>query len=164
MPLPIEVRDARHEDRDVLLRFHRALYEDHRDQVVAREDLPLLAYRDYGRVLAADLEALMKDRNAHILIAEADGTRVGYITGRLNVEPGRVLPRRGVVEDWYVEPASRGLGIGARLLEDLEKRFTDEGCQIVESATWSGNHSARRAHDALGFREIRVIYRKRLGT
>ena len=163
MPLGIEVRNARDDDRGVLLRFHRALYEDYRDQVVAAEDLPLLAYRDYDRVLAADLDALLKDRSACVLIAESDSTIVGYITGRVRVEPGRVLPRRGVVEDWYVEPALRGSGVGARLLRKLEAHFVQQGCQVVESATWSGNDDARRAHDALGFREIRVIYRKPLG-
>ena len=45
-------------------------------------------------------------------------------------------------------------------LRELEKRFAREGCQVLESATWSSNESARRAHDKLGFREIRVIYRK----
>jgi RimJ/RimL family protein N-acetyltransferase len=48
------------------------------------------------------------------------------------------------------------------LLRKLEERFVAAGCQMIESATWSGNKGARRAHDALGFREIRVIYRKRI--
>jgi predicted GNAT family acetyltransferase len=73
-----------------------------------------------------------------------------------------VLPRKGVVEDWYVAPESRGSGAGALLLRKLEERFVAAGCQMIESATWSGNKGARRAHDALGFQEIRVIYRKRI--
>ena len=59
-------------------------------------------------------------------------------------------------------PESRGSGAGALLLRELEKRFIAAGCEVIESATWAGNEGARRAHDALGFREIRVMYRKPL--
>ena len=157
------VREARQSDREALLTFHKSLYQRHRDQVVAENDLPLIAYRDYERLLADDLRALFSDQNSHVLLAEADGEPVGYITGRVAVEHGRVLPRKGIVEDWYVMPGARGKGVGAQLLGELEARFAAAGCDVVESATWSGNEGARRAHAALGFREIRVIYRKRVG-
>lgn len=157
------VRRAEPADRDTLLRFHRSLYERHRDAVVPASDLPLIDYRDYARVLSDDLRALMNDQNARVLIAERNGAAVGYITGRIAIESRRVLPKRGIVEDWYVEDGARGSGIGAELLRALERQFADEGCQLVESATWSANEEARRAHDALGFREIRIMYRKPIG-
>lgn len=162
MPPAIEVREAQESDYAALLGFHRRLYEEHRDRVVPREDLPLIAYHDYERILADDLRALLADRGAIVLVAERDSTPVGYITGRVLVEARRVLPKRGVVEDWYVDEGLRGAGLGARLLTELERRFAARGCEVVESATWSGNESARRTHDALGFHEIRVLYRKRL--
>jgi len=158
----IEVREADDSDRDVLMGFHQSLYQDHRDEVVAKNDLPLIEYRDYERILRDDLDALLRDRSSHVLVAESQGVAVGYITGRVTMEPRRVLPRRGVVEDWYVMPASRASGVGAVLLRELEERFAAAGCELIESATWSGNEGARRAHDALGFREIRVMYRKRI--
>lgn len=157
-----KVREANSSDRDLLVGFHRSLYQGHRDEVVAEEDLPLIEYRDYDRVLVDDVQALLRDQSSHVLVAESQGAALGYITGRVVVEPGRVLPRRGVVEDWYVVPNARGAGVGALLLRELETRFADAGCQVMESATWSGNRGARRAHDAMGFREIRVMYRKRL--
>ena len=162
MPAATEVREAQESDREVLLRFHKSLYQGHRDQVVAAEDLPLIAYRDYDRLLADDLRALLSDRNSHVLLAESDGKAVGYITGKVTVQPRRVLPRKGVVEDWYVAPEARGAGIGSALLQALEARFTAADCDVIESATWTSNEGARRVHEALGFREIRVIYRKRI--
>jgi ribosomal protein S18 acetylase RimI-like enzyme len=158
----IRVREADESDRDVLMRFHRALYQGHRDEVVSKEDLPLIEYQDYERILRDDLHALMRDRDSHVLVAESQGVAVGYITGRVTVESKRVLSRRGVVEDWYVAPESRGSGVGALLLREIEERFAAVGCEVIESATWSGNEGARRVHDALGFREIRVMYRKRI--
>ncbi len=157
-----EVREAGEADRQVLIGFHRSLYQAHRDEVVAAHDRPLIEYRDYERILNDDLQALLKDPSSHVLVAESQAAAVGYITGRITVEPRRVLPRRGVVEDWFVVPESRGTGVGASLLRELERRFTAAGCEVMESATWSANEGARRAHDALGFREIRVIYRKRI--
>lgn len=159
----IEVRDARAEDRDALLRFHKSLYEGHRDLVVAPEDVPLIAYHDYERILSDDLHALMGDPSALVLVAESDGNTIGYITGRVTVESRRVLPRRGIVEDWFVTQRARGTGVGTALLHELEKRFAERECEVIESATWSSNEGARRAHEALGFREIRVVYRKRIG-
>lgn len=158
----IQVRDADTSDRDALIGFHRSLYLEHRDQVVDEQDLPLIAYQDYDRILRDDVNALLRDHNSHVLIAESERKAVGYITGRSRTEPGRVLPRRGIVEDWYVIASARGAGAGALLLRELETRFAAAGCELIESATWSGNQGARRTHAALGFREIRVMYRKRL--
>lgn len=154
------VREALDSDREVLFAFHKHLYETHRDRVVPRDELELIAYHDYDRILADDLAALMRDPGAHVLLAESDDRPVGYITGRVTIESRRVLPKRGIVEDWYVEEGSRGCGVGRQLLDALEQRFAQAGCQVIESATWSGNEGARRAHEAMGFREIRVIYRK----
>ena len=136
MPVEAQVREANEGDRDVLFRFHRGLYVAHRDQVVAAEDLPLIGYRHYERILSDDLRALLNDRNALVLIAEAERGPVGYITGRMTVEARRTLPKRGIVEDWYVEQSARGSGVGKRLLTELESRFIDAGCQVIESATW----------------------------
>jgi ribosomal protein S18 acetylase RimI-like enzyme len=158
----IRVREADSSDRDLLMGFHQSLYQQHRDEVVPEHDIPLMEYNDYERILCDDLQALLSDVKSVVLIAEADGVPVGYITGRVTVEPQRVLPRRGVVEDWYVVRQSRGAGVGGLLLREIERRFVASGCQIIESATWSANEGARKAHDALGFHEIRVIYRKLL--
>ena len=38
----IEVREADDSDRDVLMGFNQGLYQDHRDEVVPKEDLPLI--------------------------------------------------------------------------------------------------------------------------
>ncbi len=162
MKASIEVRESAETDRETLLRFHRSLYETHRDEVVDAGVRELIEYRDYARVLEEDLGALLADPKGYVLIAESEGEPVGYISGRTMHEPRRVLPRRGVVEDWYVDPEHRRLGIGAALLKRLEEHFRSTGCQMIESATWSSNEGARRVHDAMGFHEIRVIYRRRL--
>ena len=62
----IHVREAVDSDRAVLMGFHRSLYQSHRDEVVAKEDLPLVEYRGYDRILRDDLDALMKHQSSHV--------------------------------------------------------------------------------------------------
>lgn len=156
------VRFATRADRAALLAFHRALYIDHRDEITPPELLDFYAYRDFDRVLRDDVDGLLASATTLVLVAEAGGEPVGYATGHIEDEPRRVLPRKGVVEDWYVVPGARGRGVGKLLMERLLSIFRDAGCHVAESTTWAHNTGARRAHDGLGFTEIEVKYRKRL--
>jgi|JI10StandDraft_1071094.scaffolds.fasta_scaffold35805_4 GNAT superfamily N-acetyltransferase len=156
------LRRASRADRTVLRALHRALYVDHHGSIVPASIAPLLEYRDFERVLRDDIDGLIDHPNAAVLVAERDGRVVGYITGHMEEEPERRMPRRGVVEDWFVEPAARGERIGAALLAALEDVFREARCDLIESATWSFNEGAVRAHEALGFEAYQVRFRKPL--
>ncbi|MEM8610082.1 MAG: GNAT family N-acetyltransferase [Myxococcota bacterium] len=159
---PLLIRPAVDADRPALLSLHRSLYQAHRDAVVPAQVRELIAYRDYEEVVANDLDSLLRTRSCHVLVGEIDDALVGYITARTEVEPQRVLSRRATLEDWYVEPSHRMSGVGAALLQALESKLESLGCDVLESGTWSTNEGGRRAHDAFGFLETRVSYRKRL--
>lgn len=133
----------------------------HRQDLVTPEVHELSAYRDLEGALRDDVEALLRNPAATVLMAERSGEAVGYITGHVETDPRRVLPRRGIVEDWYVEPAARRSGTGRALFEALVDVFRGAGCEVVESMTWAPNEGARSAHRALGFVEIDVRYRMR---
>lgn len=158
----VQVRRATDADRSLLRYFHRQLYVAHRERVLAKEIEPLFAYKDLDSALEEDVRALLSNRDAVALIAEIDGEPVGYITGHLEVDRRRVLPRRGIIEDWYVDEARRAHGIGKHLVEAIKTHFRDLGCQVLESATWAANAGAREAHTALGFHELDIRYRMRL--
>jgi L-amino acid N-acyltransferase YncA len=158
----VVVRRATRADRALVLRFHRALYIAHRDEIAEPEVITLLAYKDIERTLSDDVDGLLRGRDSIVLIAERAGAGVGYITGHVEHDERRVLPRRGVVEDWYVLAKERGRGTGARLLSELTARCREAGCHVMESGTWAFNDGARRAHLKAGFTEIEVKFRKRL--
>jgi ribosomal protein S18 acetylase RimI-like enzyme len=160
----LEIRRATLADRAIVLSFHRALYITHRDRVLPPGILELIAYRDFDNVLREDVDAMLKNDQTIVLLGLESGKAVGYISGRIQQEPRRLLRRRGVIEDWYVDEAYRGKGYGASLLYGLEASLRDAGCELLESATWAFNDSARRAHEALGFKEVQIQYRKRLET
>ena len=158
----ITIRRATLDDRAIVLHFHRALYIDHRDTIVDPVALPLFAYRDMDATLRDDVLGLLRSRESTVLLAERSGVPVGYISGHTEVDARRVLPRRGVIEDWYVDPELRGQGVGTRLMERMEGLFRARGCDVMESGTWAFNRGARDAHARAGFSEIEVKFRKRL--
>lgn len=161
--MPVDVRNASPTDRATLLAFHRALYVDHRDEIVDPKLLPLYAYRDFEKVLRQDVDGLLQSPACVVLVAASAGEDVGYISGRVETDPRRALSRRGIIEDWYVRQDARGRGVGGALFRRLVAVFEEAGCDLVESATWPANTGARAVHETLGFRETLVQYRMRLG-
>ncbi|MDB4974062.1 MAG: hypothetical protein JWN48_2403 [Myxococcaceae bacterium] len=158
----VVIRTATRADHALVLRFHRDLYIKHRDELAGPEVLTLLAYRDLEGTLRDDVEGLLSGRDTKVLLAEREGHAVGYVTGHVEVDPRRVLTRKGVVEDWFVAKFERGRGTGRLLLDTLTEGFRRDGCQVVESGTWAFNAGARRAHAKAGFTELEVKFRKRL--
>ncbi len=158
----VRIRSAGPEDVSRILAFHLELYIEHRDLVLPERQLPIIGYRDYPSVLREDVSSLMRGGGAIVLLAEEGGEAVGYITGRIQNDARRTLMRRGVVEDWFVLPEGRGAGVGRLLMAELEARFHQAGCEVMESGTWSRNEGARAAHRELGFEEVRVTFAKRL--
>lgn len=158
----ISIRVAHRADFDVVLRFHRNLYIKHRDELARPDIAELLAYRDLESTLRDDVEGLLTGRDTRVLLAERAGQPIGYVTGHIEVDPRRVLTRKGVIEDWYVARDARGQGTGKLLLETLTEHFRRERCQLVESGTWAFNEGARKAHLKSGFLEIEIKFRKRL--
>lgn len=160
--MPVAVRRAGPRDRTAVLGFHRALYQTHRDRVLPEGMLPLVGYRDFDTVLREDVEAMLANPEVAVLLAERDGVPIGYVTGHVDHDPRRLTRRRGIVGDWYVDESARGLGVGKQLIDLLTAIFREAGCDAMESATWAFNDGARRAHLALGFREVQITYRKPL--
>jgi len=158
----VVIRAAARADYAVVLRFHRDLYIKHRDELARPDVIPLLAYRDLEGTLRDDVEGLLSGRDTRVLLAEREGHAVGYVTGHVEVDPRRVLTRKGVVEDWFVAKDERGKGTGRLLLDTLLEGFRRDGCQVAESGTWAFNEGARKAHARAGFAEIEVKFRKRL--
>lgn len=156
------VRRATRQDQAVVLHFHRELYLRFRDQIAAPELVPLFAYKDMDGTLRDDVQGLLGTHSARVFLAERDGVPLGYISGHLELDARRVLTRRGVIEDWYVDERARGQGVGGRLMAELLDWFRSERCEMAESGTWAFNENARKAHAKAGFHEIEIKLRRKL--
>lgn len=158
----IRIRRAAVADAAVVLAFHRALYIDHRRQMVPAAIEELGAYADLDEVLRDDVRGLLGDTQARVLLACDDNKAVGYITAQTQLEARRLLPRRGIIEDWWVEETVRCRGVGTQLLLAMLTELRALGCQVVDSTTWPGNEASRTLHRRLGFHEVELKYRMRL--
>lgn len=138
MATAFTLRDATPADVDVVLSLIRALarYEKLEHEVVATPEL----IRD----------ALFSDPpRAHGVIADAGGRAVGFAIWFYNFST--FVGRPGLyLEDLYVEPAFRKLGIGRAFLKYLAARAAREGCGRLEWAVLNWNEPAIKFYEQLG--------------
>lgn len=162
--MTIALRRAELADRDTIQRFHRALYLEHRGALMPDGLEILYAYRDFEGVLREDVDAMLRNPGTTIFVAhDANDPRLlGYVSGMVEHEPRRVLSRKGILGDWYVEPDARGLGVGRKLVDALFAHFRTLGCSVVETMTWPFNTGTRKAMTKLGFDEVQIVYRQTL--
>jgi GNAT superfamily N-acetyltransferase len=86
---------------------------------------------------------------AHTLMAELDGSRVGYALYFYNFST--FLGRPGIhLEDLYVQPAFRGQGLGKGLLVHLAKVAIEEGCGRLEWSVLDWNEPSIKFYKSLG--------------
>lgn len=128
--MPLTIRHANPADIPTILRFIRELahYEREPKAVVATE--PLIHAALFG-----------KDHVAHAVIAELDAAPVGFALYFFNFSTW--LGRPGLyLEDLYVTPEARGVGVGRALLAHLARIAVDEGCGRMEWAVLDWNRPA----------------------
>ncbi|HEX7804276.1 MAG TPA: GNAT family N-acetyltransferase [Pseudoxanthomonas sp.] len=137
-PPKIHLRQAQVADIPQILAFVRELaeYEKLADEAVATE--------------AGMTEQLFGDHPAaEVVIAEVDGQPAGFALFFHNFST--FLGRRGLsLEDLFVRPQYRGLGLGKRLMVHLAKLATERGCGRFEWSVLDWNEPAIRFYRSLG--------------
>lgn len=87
-------------------------------------------------------------RQGVLLVARVGGEPVGC--GALR----RLDPATGEVKRMYVAPAARGTGVGARILDELERRARSLGIRRLVLETGERQASAVRLYERAGFARI----------
>lgn len=134
----ITIRAASVADTALLLALIRALaeYEKLAHECVASEDSlreHLFGARPY----------------AEAIIAEADGEPAGFALFFHNYST--FVGKPGIyLEDLFVQPAFRGLGIGKRLLAEVARIGVERGCGRYEWTVLDWNEPAIRFYQSLG--------------
>ena len=122
-----------------------------------------------GRLIAGKVPGILP---AMVFVAEVfaegvpGGSLAGFVQAGLRSHADGCDPAHpvGYLEGWYVDPAWRRKGIGARLAAAAEAWARQQGCVEMASDTWWDNEVSQRAHAALGFEIVDrcINYRKRL--
>lgn len=81
------------------------------------------------------------------LVAEADGKLIGTVIGGFD-------GRRGIVYHLAVVPAQRKNGLGAALMEELERRLKAKGCIRAYLLLVKGNQDAAHFYEKRGWEEM----------
>jgi GNAT superfamily N-acetyltransferase len=134
----ISIRPAKSTDVATLMQFicELAEYEKLRHEVVGSEDM--LAQALFGN-----------NPKAFAVIAEKDGDPAGFALFFYNFST--FLCQHGLyIEDIYVRPAHRGMGIGKKLLVYLAQKAVAEGCGRLEWWVLDWNEPALAFYASIG--------------
>ena len=137
-PSNIHLRQAQAKDIPYILAFIRELgeYEKLAHEVVADE--ATLTTQLFGERPAAE-----------VVIAEVDGQPAGFALFFHNFST--FLGRRGLyLEDLFVRPQFRGLGLGKRLMVHLARLAVERDCGRFEWSVLDWNEPAIRFYRSLG--------------
>ena len=136
--MTLTIRPGEPEDVPVIAELIRglAVYEKLDDQVTMTEEKLT--------------EALFGERRyAETLIAEKDGQAMGFALFFHNFST--FLAQPGIyLEDLFVKPEHRSLGVGRALLERLARIAVERGCARLEWAVLHWNADAIKFYERLG--------------
>lgn len=117
------------------------------DQYFSELDTRFETGFDPARSIPADTHELVPPRGA-LLIARLRGRPVGC--GALKFHPGRPAELKRM----WVAPESRGLGLGRRLLVELERHAKEAGTRVVRLETNRTLEEAIQLYRSSGYREV----------
>jgi ribosomal protein S18 acetylase RimI-like enzyme len=95
------------------------------------------------------LAALLERDDAMVLVGTLDEHVVGY--GVVQVEQLRDGTRLGVIDEIYVEPEARAVGVGELLVERLVDFCVRAECIGVDAAALPGDRQAKNFFERAGF-------------
>jgi len=147
------IRPALRSDEAALGRFGAALMRQHHAADPKRFLLAEQPEAGYGRYLVS----LLGDADSLVLVAERDGAVVGYVYADVESTSWRDLRGPcGFVHDVYVDEGSRQNGVGRQLVLAAVDWARSKGMPQMVLSTASGNETAQRLFDRLGFRRTMI--------
>jgi len=109
---------------------------------------------------AAALEALLRDEDRPIFIAEEEGRVLGYGFCKCNNYQGHSVftgYRELYIDDICVDENCRGRGIGSAIYQEVCRYAKAQGFYNITLNVWSFNESAMRFYEKCGMKPQRVF-------
>lgn len=109
----------------------------------------------------AALEAALAAVDHEVVVGTLDGTVVGYGLVRIErLEDGGVL---GVIDDIYVDPGARAVGIGEALMDHMLDWCRARGCFGVDSLALPGDRHTKNFFESFGLVARAIVVHRPLG-
>ena len=150
-------RTAGLDDLDALVDLARAAIEEKR----AQKGGPVWVRRERrSDPLDLSLRDALEAPDEEVAVGLLDGTVVGYATVRLELlaDGGRL----GVIEDLFVDPGCRQVGVGEVLMNHLLDWCRARGCFGVDSLALPGDRSTKNFFESFGLVARAIVVHKPL--
>lgn len=118
--------------------------------------------RREARSLPVDrsLRAAIEDPEAIVVVGELDDVPVGYAVAHLELlRTGEPL---AVVEDIYVHPEGRGVGLGEAMMDLLVAWAEDHDCAGIDAFVLPGNRQSKNFFETFGLTARAILVHRRL--
>lgn len=106
------------------------------------------------------LEAALAADDHEVAVGTLDGVVVGY--GLVRAEPLRDGSLLGVIDDIFVDPGARSVGIGEAIMNHLIEWCRDRGCFGVDSLALPGDRSTKNFFESFGLVARAIIVHRPL--
>ena len=120
-------------------------------------DLVYTTALDAEKVMRRFLAELSSGSHSCLFVAEREGKVIGFLSGELREGSLTFQPKTwAAIEDVYVTPDYRSLGVGRALFEEFQKWAKEKSAHGVSLQVAAGNTRARKLYEELGFREVSI--------
>jgi GNAT superfamily N-acetyltransferase len=110
--------------------------------------------------LEAALSALIGAADTRVLVGTIDDVIVGYAVARQErLSDGTLL---GVVEDIFVDPGAREVGLGEAMMGDLVRWCAESGCIGMDAIALPGHRSTKNFFEESGFTARKIVMHRSL--
>lgn len=139
----IQIRPATHDDIKVLRAFEQGVIKAERPFDVTLDEDPITYY---------DLDALINDQDAMVVVAELDNKVIA--SGYAQIKPARHYLNHShyaYLGFMYTLPEYRGNRVNAMIVERLKQWATAKGLNEIRLTVYTDNLSAIKAYEKVGF-------------
>lgn len=111
-------------------------------------------------VTPASFEALLGDPLHLVAVGTVDDTVIGYAAVRIDAlrDGGRLA----VLDELYVEPDARGVGVGEAMMDLVVEWATGAGCIGIDSIALPGNRATKNFFESFGLVARAIIVHRSL--
>ncbi len=95
-----------------------------------------------------------------VLVGTLDGTPMGYAVARVEALPDG--GRLGVIDDLYVDPGAREVGIGEAMIDAILAWCRAEGCFGVDSLALPGDRHTKNFFESFGLVARAIVVHRSL--
>lgn len=146
------IRPGRRDDATAAARLWMQSAEEH-----TAHDAVYATAPGAERVMRRFLADLASSGHSFLFVAEIGERTVGFISGELREGSPTFRPKTWAsVDDVFVEPEHRNLGVGRALIESVGGWARERGADGISLQVAAANGRARKFYEEMGFREISV--------